>query len=88
MPKLPLVGGLQIFFLNVPEIDFDVQGIARVPGFKSIFRRRILKLTDNLVFPNRIPVKLSKSLDNNKLASIEPEVSKVDFGHFGLWPIR
>lgn len=33
----PLVGGLQIFFLNQPDIDFDLMGVADVldmPGLK------------------------------------------------------
>lgn len=33
----PLIGGLQIFFLNQPDIDYDLMGVADVldmPGLK------------------------------------------------------
>lgn len=35
--KMPLVGGLQIFFLNNPSIDFNLVGAADIldmPGFR------------------------------------------------------
>lgn len=35
--KIPLVGGLQIFFLNNPSIDFNLVGAADIldmPGFR------------------------------------------------------
>lgn len=35
--KMPLVGGLQVFFLNNPSIDFNLVGAADVldmPGFR------------------------------------------------------
>lgn len=74
--KMPLVGGLQIFFLNSPDMDFELEGIASVPGFKHFLKRRILKImSSKLVFPNKIPVKLSKSLDAAELKSVEPEVN-------------
>lgn len=34
---MPLVGGIQVFFLNNPSIDFNLVGVADVldfPGFK------------------------------------------------------
>lgn len=74
--KMPLVGGLQLFFLNSPDMDFDLEGIASVPGFKHFLKRRILKIiSSKLVFPNKIPIKLSKSLDAAELKSVEPEVN-------------
>ena len=39
--SLPLVGGVQIYFLNNPSIDFAVAGLANVtdlPGISSILR--------------------------------------------------
>jgi hypothetical protein len=35
--KIPLIGGLQIFFLNNPDIDFNLVGVADVldlPGLR------------------------------------------------------
>lgn len=42
--KIPLVGGLQIFFLNNPSIDFNLVGVADVldmPGFRLIFKVKL-----------------------------------------------
>lgn len=73
---MPLVGGLQIFFLNSPDIDFALDGIVNIPGLKHFIKRKISKIiAKKLVFPNKIPVRLSKSLDASELKSLEPEVS-------------
>ena len=43
--NLPLVGGLQVYFLNNPSIDFAVTGLANVtdlPGISSILRYSLL----------------------------------------------
>lgn len=37
LPMMPLIGGVQIFYLNVPTINFNLVGVADVldlPGFK------------------------------------------------------
>lgn len=73
LPKLPLIGGLQIFFLNTPEFDFNVHGIAVIPGLKQLVKRQVLKLTNDLVFPNKIPIRLCKSLEKAELQAVEPE---------------
>jgi Ca2+-dependent lipid-binding protein len=43
---MPLIGGLQIFFLNNPNIDFNLVGLADVldfPGLSDILRRIIVE---------------------------------------------
>ena len=43
--NLPLVGGVQFYFLNNPSIDFAVSGLANVtdlPGISSILRYSLL----------------------------------------------
>lgn len=32
--KMPLVGGMQIFFLNDPDINFEIVGFSKLPGLK------------------------------------------------------
>lgn len=32
--KIPIIGGMQIFFLNIPDIDFELEGITSIPGFR------------------------------------------------------
>lgn len=32
--KMPIIGGVQVFFLNVPDIEFELEGITGIPGFK------------------------------------------------------
>lgn len=34
MIKLPIIGGIQIFFLNTPDITFELEGISGIPGFR------------------------------------------------------
>jgi len=36
LTQMPLVGGLQVFFLNNPEIDFNLVGIADVLDFPGL----------------------------------------------------
>lgn len=52
LPMMPLIGGVQIFYLNVPTINFNLVGVADVldlPGFKYDFfikKSFTLKLTN------------------------------------------
>jgi len=52
LPMMPLIGGVQIFYLNVPTVNFNLVGVADVldlPGFKyDLFHKKkscTLKLT-------------------------------------------
>ncbi|XP_066139999.1 extended synaptotagmin-2 isoform X1 [Euwallacea fornicatus] len=73
----PLVGGLQVFFLNNPDIDFDLVGVADVldiPGLSDILRRIVLETVANLmVLPNKFPIKLSEEVEAIDLKTPEPE---------------
>ncbi|KOB67290.1 putative ca2+-dependent phospholipid-binding protein synaptotagmin required for synaptic vesicle, partial [Operophtera brumata] len=75
--KMPLVGGLQIFFLNNPSIDFNLVGVADVldmPGFSDILRRCIVEQIANMmVLPNKLPIKLSDEIPTVDLRMPEPE---------------
>nr|CAH7737023.1 unnamed protein product [Callosobruchus chinensis] len=73
---LPLVGGVQIFFLNTPDIDFDLDGIAGVlefPGLSDCLRKCIRDtLASMIVLPNRFPIVLSKDISSEKLKTPNP----------------
>ncbi|XP_045505602.1 extended synaptotagmin-2-A isoform X1 [Colias croceus] len=75
--KMPLVGGLQIFFLNNPSIDFNLVGAADVldmPGFSDILRRCIVEqIAKMMVLPNKLPIKLSDEIPTVDLRMPEPE---------------
>ncbi|XP_035429622.2 extended synaptotagmin-1 isoform X2 [Spodoptera frugiperda] len=75
--KMPLVGGLQIFFLNNPSIDFNLVGAADIldmPGFSDILRRCIVEqVAKMMVLPNKLPIKLSDEIPTVDLRMPEPE---------------
>ncbi|XP_030027056.2 extended synaptotagmin-1 isoform X3 [Manduca sexta] len=75
--KMPLVGGLQVFFLNNPSIDFNLVGAADIldmPGFSDILRRCIVEqVARMMVLPNKLPIKLSDEIPTVDLRMPEPE---------------
>ncbi|XP_063633526.1 extended synaptotagmin-2-A isoform X2 [Cydia splendana] len=75
--KIPLVGGLQVFFLNNPSIDFNLVGAADVldmPGLSDILRRCIVEQIANMmVLPNKLPIKLSDEIPTVDLRMPDPE---------------
>ncbi|XP_076060225.1 extended synaptotagmin-like protein 2 isoform X8 [Oratosquilla oratoria] len=60
--QVPLVGGLQVFFLNNPDVDFNLIGVADVfdmPGISDILRSIVIEQIANMmVLPNRFPIQL------------------------------
>ncbi|XP_033227436.1 extended synaptotagmin-1 isoform X2 [Belonocnema kinseyi] len=77
IPVMPLVGGIQAFFLNNPAIDFNLVGAADVldfPGFNEILRKTITQqLAARLVLPNKIVVPLTADVPLETLKMPEPE---------------
>lgn len=75
--KIPLVGGLQIFFLNNPNIDFNLVGIADfldMPGLNDMLRRIIVEQVGAImVLPNKLPITLSDEVPAAMLKMPEPE---------------
>uniref|UniRef100_A0A6P7HA16 Extended synaptotagmin-2-B-like n=1 Tax=Diabrotica virgifera virgifera TaxID=50390 RepID=A0A6P7HA16_DIAVI len=73
MVKMPIVGGIQIFFLNTPDINFELEGITGIPGFSYFIRQKIEeRIKKKLVFPNKITKRFSKSVEAAELKSLEP----------------
>ena len=77
--SMPLVGGLQIFFLNNPNIDFNLVGIIDImdmPGLSDLLRRIIVEqIGAIMVLPNKLPITLSDEVPATSLKMPEPEVS-------------
>ena len=77
LPAMPLVGGIQAFFLNPPAINFNLMGIADVldlPGFNEILRKTIVEqIGAFVVLPNKIVIPLSESVPVESLKIPEPE---------------
>lgn len=94
--SMPLVGGLQIFFLNNPNIDFNLVGVIDfmdMPGLSDLLRRIIVEQIGNImVLPNKLPITLSNEVPATALKMPEPEVSKVpisfndNFDYFACLP--
>ncbi|XP_078376188.1 extended synaptotagmin-2-like isoform X2 [Oculina patagonica] len=63
IPAAPLVGGVSVFFLNRPDIDFDLTNMANIldiPGLSDIIRGVIDDVVAGfVVLPNRITVPLT-----------------------------
>ena len=70
-PVMPIVGGLELFFLSLPSLDFNLGGIAAagdLPGFSNLIRIVLdAILRRGFVWPNRfhmfLPLKVSQSYD-------------------------
>lgn len=97
---MPLFGGMQIFFLNNPNIDFNLVGVVDLldmPGLSDLLRRIIVEQVANfMVLPNKLPIILSKEVDALSLKMPEPEgvlrvhvveaknLMKMDIGMLGM----
>lgn len=75
--KMPLVGGLQIFFLNSPRVDFNLVGVADVldmPGLSDMLRKIIVEqIGAIMVLPNKLPITLNADVLASTLKMPEPE---------------
>ncbi|XP_063237975.1 extended synaptotagmin-2 isoform X2 [Bacillus rossius redtenbacheri] len=75
--SMPLFGGLQLFFLNNPVIDFNLVGVADLldmPGLSDLLRRVVVEQIANMmVLPNKLPIKLSDLVPARLLKIPEPE---------------
>ncbi|XP_022211515.2 extended synaptotagmin-2 isoform X3 [Drosophila obscura] len=75
--SMPLVGGLQIFFLNNPNVDFNLVGFIDfmdMPGISDLLRRIIVEqIGAVMVLPNKLPISLSEEVSAVALKMPEPE---------------
>lgn len=75
--QMPLIGGLQIFFLNNPNIDFNLVGVVDLldmPGLSDILRKIIVdQVAAIMVLPNKLPIILNDGVPALSLKMPEPE---------------
>lgn len=71
LPQPPLVGGVCMFFLDEPHIDFDLTGLGEfveLPGLIGAVRNVVKMIVSSIcVLPNEIVVPLVRDLDIVKL---------------------
>lgn len=74
--SLPLVGGLQVYFLEVPAINFDLDGIADICDWPILRRKVRREIRDDTakkcVYPNRLIIPMSSSVDPMHVKCFEP----------------
>uniref|UniRef100_A0A0P4VZS7 Uncharacterized protein n=2 Tax=Scylla olivacea TaxID=85551 RepID=A0A0P4VZS7_SCYOL len=74
--QIPLVGGLQVFFLNNPDVDFNLIGLADVfdmPGLSDILRSIVIEqIAHMMVLPNRYPIQLVEDINIAELKCPAP----------------
>jgi Ca2+-dependent lipid-binding protein len=74
---MPLVGGMQVFFLNNPNIDFNLVGVADFldfPGISDLLRRIIVEqIAAIMVLPNKLPFILNDKVAAHTLKMPQPE---------------
>ncbi|XP_073983469.1 extended synaptotagmin-like protein 2 isoform X2 [Rhodnius prolixus] len=74
---IPLVGGLQIYFLNNPTLDFNLVGVADLldmPGLSDMLRKIIVEqVSAMMVLPNKLPILLSDAVPAQVLKFPEPQ---------------
>ncbi|XP_076750730.1 extended synaptotagmin-like protein 2 isoform X2 [Xylocopa sonorina] len=77
LSAMPIVGGVQAFFLNPPAINFNLVGVADVldlPGLNDILRKTIVEqIAAFVVLPNKIVIPLCESVPVESLKIPEPE---------------
>lgn len=77
IPKIPLFGGMQIFFLKNPNIDFSLDGVGELlelPGLSDILRQTVIeRIARLMVLPNKLPIKLYKHIEPSDLKMPESE---------------
>eukprot|EP00105_Crassostrea_gigas_P027085 XP_011448299.1 PREDICTED: extended synaptotagmin-2 isoform X2 [Crassostrea gigas] len=80
--RMPLFGGLSVFFLNNPSIDFNLKGIADafdLPGLRQSLSREMVEdiiaeqIANIMVLPNRIAVPMIEGLNLSLLKYPPPE---------------
>ncbi|XP_077993095.1 extended synaptotagmin-2-A-like isoform X2 [Glandiceps talaboti] len=71
IPNVPLIGAITVYFLNMPDLDFNMTNIANIldiPGLSGSLRNIIEdQLSQFLVLPNRLVVPMTKDTDVLKL---------------------
>ncbi|XP_037079252.1 extended synaptotagmin-1-like [Pollicipes pollicipes] len=74
---IPIIGGMQVFFLNNPDIEFNMLGVADVldmPGLSGILRNVIVDtIAAMMVLPNKWPIVLSSEVPTKMVTASQPK---------------
>merc|ERR1712012_683446 len=74
--SLPLIGGIQMCFLDEPDVNYDFEGLADIadwPGLRKKVKRGLLDdICERCVYPNRICISTSHKGDVEVLKSFQP----------------
>ncbi|XP_064644858.1 extended synaptotagmin-2-like isoform X2 [Lineus longissimus] len=77
IPVPPLIGGVTVFFLTNPRVDFNLTDIANaldIPGLSDTLRSIVQdQIAAFLVLPNRIPISLAENISLSKLKHPMPQ---------------
>lgn len=77
IPRAPLIGGVTVYFIDSPDIDFDLTSLLNVldvPGISGIFRNTLHHIIDDfLVLPNRITIPLIAEKELERLMRPLPD---------------
>jgi len=69
--EIPLIGGVQVYFLKAPEIDYSlggVGGVLEIPGLNKIVENIIIDQVKNfIVLPNKFTMPLAANILNKTL---------------------
>jgi len=75
--QVPLIGGVQYFFLNSPSLDFNLIGIADVfdmPGLSDLIRRIVQEqIAAMCVLPNKMFIQLSETINAKDTCASPPK---------------
>lgn len=79
LDQLPVVGGIVIYFLDPPKIDFTLTGLgvgAEFPGLRGLLRRSLDRVvSSSLVLPNQVAIPLgneAQGVDRAELMLAKP----------------
>ena len=69
--QIPLIGGVQVYFLKPPEIDYSLGGVAgalEIPGLSKIVENIIVEQIKNfIVLPNKFSMPLVEAVPKKAL---------------------
>lgn len=75
---MPLIGGLQVYFMTEPHIDFDLikaTQILDLPGVRSKIKNTTMNVINSMfMYPNIYSINLIEGVNMSKLTVFRTEV--------------
>eukprot|EP00794_Sanderia_malayensis_P012225 gene12225-13485_t len=77
LPEMPLIGGITMYFINRPQLDFDLTNLTNVldiPGLSTLLRNLIDdEIARYIVLPNKVAMSLSDKVSQGELKNRLPD---------------